>query len=96
MDRLNRVIFELGSESDVHKLYELRAQINGIFRDAGLCLYFNEHGVYYYVKTTGQKDILLVDEHKDILSMAAELEMIQCSIRGMDAHIQDVVLIGGV
>jgi len=27
VDRLNRIIFELGSESDEHKLYELRAQI---------------------------------------------------------------------
>jgi len=90
VDRLNRIIFELGSESDVHKLYELRAQINGIFRDAGLLLYFNRHGVYYYVKTTGQKDILLTDEHEDMLSIAAGLEMLQHSNRGMDAYMQEV------
>ncbi len=92
VDRLNRIIYELGSEPDVHKLYELRAQINGIFRDAGLLLYFNRHGVYYYVKTTGQKDILLTDEHEDMLSMAAELDMLQHSINGMDAYMQEVTL----
>jgi len=90
VDRLNRIIFELGSESDVHKLYELRAQINAIFRDAGLCLYFNEHGVYYHVKTTDQKDILLMDEHKEILSMGAELEILQRSIHGMNEYIDEV------
>ncbi len=90
VDRLNRIIFELGSESDVHKLYELRAQINGIFRDAGLCLYFNRHGVYYYVKTTGQKEILLTDAHEDMLSIAAGLEMLQHSIKGMDDYMQEV------
>jgi len=91
VDRLSRIIYELGSETDVHKLYELRAQINGIFRDAGLCLYFNRHGVYYYVKTTGQKAILLTDAHEDMLSIAAELEMLQHSIKGMDAYMQEVV-----
>ncbi|RLL50635.1 recombinase family protein [Mariprofundus sp. EBB-1] len=90
VDRLNRIIFELGSETDVHKLYELRAQINGIFRDAGLLLYFNRHGVYYYVKTTGQKDILLTDEHQDMLSMAAELDMLNHAMEGMDAYIEEV------
>jgi len=90
VDRLNRIIFELGSEADVHKLYELRAQINAIFRDAGLCLYFNEHGVYYHVQSTGQKDILLVDEHQEILSMGAELEIIQRSLSGLNEHIKEV------
>jgi len=90
VDRLNRIIFELGSETDVRKLYEMRAQINAIFRDAGLRLYFNEYGVYYHVQSTGQKDMLLVDEHKEILSMGAELEMLQRSIRGMDEYIDEV------
>jgi len=90
VDRLNRIIYELGSETDVHKLYELRAQINGIFRDAGLLIYFNRHGVYYYVKTTGQKDILLTDEHQDMLSMAAELDMLNHAMEGMDAYIEEV------
>jgi len=90
VDRLNRIIYELGSVTDVHKLYELRAQINAIFRDAGLRLYFNEYGVYYHVQSTGQKDMLLVDEHKEILSMGAELEMLQRSIRGMDEYIKEV------
>ena len=90
VDRLNRIIFELGSETHAHKLYEMRAQINAIFRDAGLCLYFNEHGVYYHVKTTDQKDILLMDEHKEVLSMGAELEMLQRSIHGMNEHMDEV------
>jgi len=87
VDRLNRIIFELGSETDVHKLFELRAQINGIFRDAGLMLYFNEHGVFFYVKSTKQKGIILTDEHQEILSIAAELEMLQRSLKGMDEYI---------
>ena len=90
VDRLNRIIFELGSETHAHKLYEMRAQINAIFRDAGLCLYFNEHGVYYHVQTTDQKDILLMDEHKEVLSMGAELEMLQRSIHGMNEHMDEV------
>jgi len=90
VERLNRTVFELGSESDVHKLYELRAQINGIFRDAGLRLYFNRHGVYYYVESTGQKDILLTDAHQDMLSIAAELDMLKHAMDGMNAYIDEV------
>ena len=90
VDRLNRIIFELGSETDVHKLYELRAQINGIFRDAGLKLYFNGQGVFFYVKSTKQKGIVLTDEHHEGLSMAAELEMLQRSLSGMDEYIEEV------
>jgi len=90
VDRLNRIIYELGSETDVHKLYELRAQINGIFRDAGLKLYFNEHGVFFYVKSTKQKGIILTGEHQEVLSMGAELEMLQRSISGLNEHIKEV------
>jgi len=90
VDRLNRIIFKLGSEADVHKLYELRAQINGIFRDAGLKLYFNEHGVFFYVKSTKQKGIILTEEHQEVLSMGAELEILQRSLTGMNEHIKEV------
>ncbi|MDQ6953952.1 MAG: recombinase family protein [Mariprofundaceae bacterium] len=90
VERLNRIIFELGSETDVHKLYELRAQINGIFRDAGLKLYFNEHGVFFYVKSTKQKGIVLTDEHQEILSMGAELEMLQRSFKGLNEYVDEV------
>jgi len=90
VERLNRIIFELGSETDVHKLYELRAQINGIFRDAGLKLYFNEIGVFFYVKSTKQKGIILTDEDQEILSMGAELEMLQRSLKGMDEYVEEV------
>ncbi|KON47575.1 recombinase family protein [Mariprofundus ferrooxydans] len=90
LDRLNRIIFELRSETDVHKLYELRAQINGMFRDVGLKLYFNEHGVFYYLKKTNQKGIVLIDEHKEVLSMGADLEMLQRSFSGMNECIEEV------
>jgi|GEM_PF-4007583 len=65
-------------------------RLNSIFRDAGLKLYFNQYGVYYHVESTGQKDILLMDEHNDVLSMGAELEMLQRSLSGMDEYIDEV------
>ncbi|WP_018294571.1 recombinase family protein [Mariprofundus ferrooxydans] len=86
VDKLNSAIFELSSEVDDKKLYELRAQINASFREVGLRLYFNEAGVYYYVKSTGQKGIVLCEEGSEMLTMAAELEMIQRSLAGLDAY----------
>ncbi|MDX8406730.1 MAG: recombinase family protein [Mariprofundus sp.] len=91
VNQLNRTIYELASESDELKLYELRAQINAFFRDAGLCLYFNEHGVFYYVKSIDQKGILLVDEYQEILSMGAELEMVQRTISGMNDYAEEII-----
>ena len=91
VDGLNRMIFALDSESDASRLYELRAQINGVFRDAGLRLYFNEHGVYYYIGTTGQKDVLLINEHQETISMAAELERLQRTISGMDDYTAEII-----
>jgi len=85
LDRLNRILFDLHSETDEHKLYELRAEINAIFRDAGLKLYFNESGVFYYVKSTKQKGLLLIEGMEKELSLIANLEITERMIKGL-AH----------
>jgi len=85
LDRLNRILFDLHSETDIHKLYELRAEINAIFRDAGLKLYFNESGVFYYVKSTKQKGLLLIEGMEKELSLIANLEITERMIKGL-AH----------
>jgi len=82
MDRLNRILFEINTEPDEHKLYELRAEVNAFFRDAGLRLYFNAEGVFYYIKKTKQKGILLIDGMEKELSLAAGLEMINSIFLG--------------
>ncbi|ATX80709.1 Site-specific DNA recombinase [Mariprofundus aestuarium] len=90
VDALNRAIYNLGDESDEQKLYELRAQINATFKDAGLRLYFNESGVYFYVRSTQQKGVILYSEHEELLSMGAELEIQQRTLEAINEDIADL------
>ncbi|MBL4760202.1 MAG: recombinase family protein [Mariprofundaceae bacterium] len=84
VELLNQIFFELASETDDSALYQLRAQINAIFRNAGLTLYFNEHGVYYYIEKTHQKGFVLIKQHQEIISIMADLEVVKYTIDGMN------------
>jgi len=92
VERLNRIFFELASESDAHILYQLRAQINAILRDAGLTLYFNQHGVYYYIKASNQKGFILIAEHEQMLSALVDLEVVQHTLDGMNTFADELKL----
>jgi len=89
VERLNRIFFELASEIDASVLYQLRAQINTILRDAGLTLYFNQHGVYYYIKASKQKGFILIAQHEKMLSAVADLEVVKHTLDGMNAFADD-------
>jgi hypothetical protein len=89
---LNRIFFELASETDASALYQLRAQINTILRDAGLTLYFNQHGVYYYIKASKQKGFILIVQHEKMLSAVADLEVVQHTLNGMNAFADELKL----
>jgi len=92
VERLNRIFFELASETDASALYQLRAQINTILRDSGLTLYFNKHGVYYYIKASKQKGFILIAHHEKILSAVADLEVVQHTLNGMNAFADELKL----
>jgi len=47
-------------------------------------LFCTKNNVYYHIKTTDQKDILLMNEHKKIISSGVEMEMLQRSIYAMN------------
>jgi len=46
--------------------------------------------VYYHIKEIDQKDIVLMNEHKKIISSEVEMEMLQRSIHGMNEYIDEV------
>jgi len=92
VERLNRIFFELASETDACALYQLRTQINTILRDAGLTLYFNQHGVYYYIKASKQKGFILIAEHEKMLSAVADLEVVQHTVKGMNQFADELKL----
>jgi len=92
VERLNRIFFELASESDAHTLYQLRSQINAILRDADLTLYFNQHGVYYYIKASKQKGFILIAEQEQMLSALADLEVVQHTLDGMNTFTDELKL----
>jgi len=92
VERLNRIFFELASETDACALYQLRAQINTILRDAGLTLYFNQHGVYYYIKASKQKGFILIAEHEKMLAAVADLEVVQHTVKGMNEFADELKL----
>jgi len=89
-ERLNRIFFELASETDASVLYQLRAQINTILRDAGLTLCFNQYGVYYYIKASKQKGFILIAQHEKMLSAVADLEVVKHTLDGMNAFADDL------
>ena len=90
VDRLNRVIFDLNTETDEHKLYELRAETNAFFKRAGVLFYFNASGVFYYIKSTKQKGILLIDGLDKEVSFIANSEMIKRILHGLDDYKKEV------
>ncbi len=86
LDTLNKAFFMLNDDSDSEKLYEVRTQINSLFKRAGLCIYFNQSGVFYYVTSTQQKGIIQLAEHTEEISIAAELDVINHVIEEIDNY----------
>jgi len=84
VDRLSAAIFDLrySQLSDVD-LYQLRAQVNASFRDAGLRLHFFEQGVIYEISTTGETGVILTEESSEDLALLAKAEIVNLGLKGL-------------
>jgi len=84
VDRLSAAIFDLryNQLSDAG-LYQLRAQVNASFRDAGLILHFFEQGVIYEIGTTAETGIILTEENSEDLALLAKAEIVNLGLKGL-------------
>jgi DNA invertase Pin-like site-specific DNA recombinase len=84
VDRLSAAIFDLRyRKKQDAALYELRAQINAAFRDAGLCLYFFEQGVIYEVASTGQAGVIITEANREAEALLARAELVNHGLKGL-------------
>lgn len=73
VEMLKKAFYALVKEDDPVRVFELRAQINSTLKHAELLLYFNQDGVFFYVRSTKQKGALLSAEHAEAEGIYAEL-----------------------
>ncbi|MCF6208563.1 MAG: zinc ribbon domain-containing protein, partial [Ghiorsea sp.] len=83
VEMLNKAFYELVNDDNPVRIFELRAQINSIFKRAGVILYFNGGGTFYYIRSTKQKGVLLSSEHSEVEGIAAELLRVKMIIPEM-------------
>jgi hypothetical protein len=84
VDRLSAAIFDLRyRKKQDAELYELRAQINAAFRDAGLCLYFFEQGIIYEVTSTGQAGVIITEANREAEALLAHAELVNHGLKGL-------------
>jgi len=84
VDRLSAAIFDLRfSQLSDADLYQLRAQVNASFRDAGLRLHFFEEGVIYEISTTGETGVILTEESSEALALLAKAEIVNLGLKGL-------------
>ncbi|MDX8408355.1 MAG: recombinase family protein, partial [Mariprofundaceae bacterium] len=85
VDRLSASIFDLRyRKKQDAELYELRAQINAAFRDAGLCLYFFGQGVIYEVASTGQAGVIIPEATREVEELLAQAELVTPGLKGLN------------